>query len=432
MQKSIKINISFWIECLLTIILFILSIQNQTLLLITMCCSLLLIKQGEIGVVKLIFLYMMRYFISPGIDFEGSQLFINIMKYVLIFICGSYFLYQSSRQWATNKVMSLFVFGSCLLMTIYAITSLLTSAFPLVAILKLINYFLPLMIIVLLISQIKDFKKLIFWLAVYIELLIISSSFYINQPIGKLLNGYSFQGILNHPNLFAIIMLMGLTLILVSINYQRQFIICQLIIVAIGTYELVKTNSRTGVLSFVVCVCLYFLLMNMHKRYKWLIFGSVVMTVVIIFMNPFIQERIKAFLVKGQRSDQALYSRYIQIEYLMDALDKYPLFGGGFGIPVNNTSLDLLNFTFEAGNIFFALIIFTGIFGLICYLIYLVFMLFIVQHPFRLTIVLFISTLLVNMGEMIMFSSTNAGIFCYILWSIYLKEGMELQHESKL
>ncbi|MEJ7450723.1 O-antigen ligase domain-containing protein, partial [Staphylococcus warneri] len=93
-----------------------------------------------------------------------------------------------------------------------------------------------------------------------------------------------------------------------------------------------------------------------------------------------IQERIKAFLVKGQRSDQALYSRYIQIEYLMDALDKYPLFGGGFGIPVNNTSLDLLNFTFEAGNIFFALIIFTGIFGLICYLIYLVFMLFIVQH----------------------------------------------------
>ena len=105
-----------------------------------------------------------------------------------------------------------------------------------------------------------------------------------------------------------------------------------------------------------------------------------------------------------------------------------PLLGIGFGVPVNKSSLELDDFVFEAGNIFFGLIIFTGIFGLIIYIIYLFSIIFINGRIKRNFIVLFISTILVNTGEMIMFSSNNAGIFCFILWSIYISS--DLKDES--
>ena len=78
----------------------------------------------------------------------------------------------------------------------------------------------------------------------------------------------------------------------------------------------------------------------------------------------------------------------------------------------------------------FGLIIFTGIIGLTIYFIYLFSLIFMAKKPFRLTIILLLVTILVNMGEMIMFSSTNVGIICYILWGIYFKEGVKTENEE--
>lgn len=76
----------------------------------------------------------------------------------------------------------------------------------------------------------------------------------------------------------------------------------------------------------------------------------------------------------------------------------------------------LKNLNIEAGNIIFEVIIFTGMIGLTCYVIYILKVILLARKPFRVTIVLFIATLLVNCVEIIMFKSLNAGALCYILW----------------
>lgn len=63
--------------------------------------------------------------------------------------------------------------------------------------------------------------------------------------------------------------------------------------------------------------------------------------------------------------------------------------------------------------------------GLTCYVIYILKVILLARKPFRVTIVLFIATLLVNCVEIIMFKSLNAGALCYILWGIYLKDGIQ-------
>ena len=50
-------------------------------------------------------------------------------------------------------------------MLLLGIPSLIVSDYPFIAIFKMLSYFIPLLIIVILISQIKNFKELVMWLA---------------------------------------------------------------------------------------------------------------------------------------------------------------------------------------------------------------------------------------------------------------------------
>ena len=107
-------------------------------------------------------------------------------------------------------------------MLLLGIPSLIVSDYPFIAILKMLSYFIPLLIIVILISQIKNFKELVMWLANQFKFLILFSLLFVRSSIGYLLNGFSFQGILNHPNLFAVVLAMGLVVIILSLYYERK------------------------------------------------------------------------------------------------------------------------------------------------------------------------------------------------------------------
>ena len=64
----------------------------------------------------------------------------------------------------------------------------------------------------------------------------------------------------------------------------------------------------------------------------------------------------------------------------------------------------------------FELIMFTGVIGLACYVIYVLKVMLLATYMFKLTFVLFIATLLTNTIEIVMFNAINIGALCYILW----------------
>lgn len=37
---------------------------------------------------------------------------------------------------------------------------------------------------------------------------------------------------------------------------------------------------------------------------------------------------------------------------------------------------------------------------------------------------------LINIGELVIFSSNNVGIICYVIWGIYIQESMRTQNEN--
>lgn len=424
MNKTTYVSHQSVIEYVLTIAIFFLSLQNKTMLVLSILLSLMLLSQRQLGVIKLLYLYMMRFIISSGIDFQESQTMIIVMKYIVLYGCGLFWVFMTMRHWIKNQTLSIFVFASVVLMSIYGLMGLLTSDFPMIVISKLFSYFVPLMIVVILISQIERFIDVIAWISHQIIFLILWSAFYTNQPIGYLLNGYSFQGVLNHPNLFAVILVMGLVTLLVLMIMERRHLLIYSGLMLIGIYELLISNSRTAVFSLFVCFVLAVIIIKVRPLYKFLLVGSTIALVLVSMMSSSLWQKAMSFIQKGQTSNNILLSRYGQIDNVSLALHKSPFFGDGFGIPFNNTSLALASFTFEAGNIIFGLLIFTGVIGLVLYLIYLGILVFSTPHVFRISVLLFVVTLLVNMGEMIMFSSINIGIFCYILWGLYLKEGM--------
>ena len=135
------------------------------------------------------------------------------------------------------------------------------------------------------------------------------------------------------------------------------------------------------------------------------------------------------FIRKGQSSEHILLSRYGQINNLEFVLNNSPIFGIGFGIPVNMSSIELNDFVFEAGNLFVGLIIFTGVFGLLMYALYVIGIIFIRNKINREFLIIILSTILVNTGEMIMFSSNNVGIYCYVLWAIYIATEKSIKNQ---
>ena len=85
--------------------------------------------------------------------------------YILIYVIGIFFLIRHIKRWVRSYLIFTFALASITLMLIYIIMSLITSNDPLYSITKLINYFIPLIIIVTLVYLIKEVDELIKWLA---------------------------------------------------------------------------------------------------------------------------------------------------------------------------------------------------------------------------------------------------------------------------
>ncbi|MDK9852961.1 O-antigen ligase family protein [Staphylococcus equorum] len=429
-MKMKKQTLNNFLEYILVILFFTLSLYNLPLFILSLFVSLFLLRQKHIGILKILILLVFRFIVSEGIDNISGNAIIVYSKYFALLIIAPLYLFYNYKDLTKNNTFKRFFIATMMLMCAFIIISLIGTEYPLVALMKIFNYFIPLIIIIALISMISEKEKFFYWFSNIFKIIIVFSLLLVNNPIGYLRNGISLQGILNHPNLFGILLVVGISILFIEIALKRRLTIIHSIIILIGIYELILTNSRTSLLSLVICIFLFFIVLKIKIAIKIIFLFFVLGISVILYIIPVINNFIIDYIQKGQSTDQILLSRYGQIDNTMHVLLNSPIFGIGFGIPVNRTSLELNSFVFEAGNLFFGLIIYVGILGVLIYFIYLLYIIFINTKVNRIILPAFVGSLLINMGELVMFSSNNVGIICYIIWGFYLQESLGNKNEN--
>ncbi|MEB7718942.1 O-antigen ligase family protein [Staphylococcus xylosus] len=419
------------IELVLIIIFFTLSLINVPFFLLSLLMSVILIfKQRGLGILKLIIILVFRYVLSEGLDNLSDTALVPVFKYFMLLGIAPLYLIYNYKILMEDKFFIKFLKITSSTMILFIFISFIGTDYYVMSFLKTLNYFVPLLIIVSLITLISEKEKFLFWFSNIFKIMICISLLLIKSPIGYLRNGFSFQGILNHPNLFGIILVLGILTILIEMAVKNKISIMNIIIVLLGVYELILSNSRTSLLSFVVCLIIFFMFSNIKKSIKIISIITTFLIGILVYIIPTTNNFITNYIQKGQNSDEILLSRYGQIDNTLYVLQNSPVFGIGFGIPVNRTSLELNSFTYEAGNLFFGLLSYVGILGLCIYIFYLIYVIFIQKSINNLMLSLFLGSILINMGELVMFSSNNVGIICYVIWGIYIQESMRTQNEN--
>ena len=425
MKQFLNITQRKFIEWLIILSIFMVSIPNKWTLMISIALSLLLLKRGALGVVQLIILYMLRSQIYTPYDTQEMAHYIVSMKYILTYVIGVFFLFKYVKHWIRNEMILRFIKSTMILMLLYIIMSLVVSNDPIESILKLLNFFIPLILIVMYVSLIKKIKNLINWINQFITLMIVFTFLLIViAPKSYLIDGESLRSVFKDEHSFAIILAMGLVLYMVTKIKQQDYDVFNLLLLNIGMIELYLSNSRHIFISVILCLMLLLPLSHMKKRIKHPIIGAMILMTIAIINQPYIYHLFIKLILKGKNSQEVFMPSDMNIKAIDYALTEHPFLGSGFGIPMIKASSEIQYFNVETSNIIFGMIIFTGIIGLTLCTIYMLHMVLLVTFPMSITILLFLITIFVNMDHIILFDSVGLGILCYIFWGIYLKEGM--------
>lgn len=402
--KIKKINV----EILIVVFIFLLSCLNSLGLYISMILSLLYLFQGKLGLIKLMFLYILRTNISPGLFYDISLVnSFQFFKWIIIF-GGSILLVLNSKR--TDKLPLLL---TILTFTAYLfISSIITTSNINLAIFKIINYIFPLIAFFMNIETLK-LQKLTDWIYKLLQLSVMISLPLYFTSVGFLRNGHGFQGMFNNPNMFGIILVLSYAM-LITVNKNFKIVMP---FTALYTILIITTESRTSLISFVCLIILYLLITKMNNNIKVVILASLSVLFLLIIMN-FKAVVYNEVLVKGDNED-VLNSRRGQIESFEYGIKQHPILGNGFGVPLQKSTVIQNDSTIvEAGNLIMAITIYSGVIGL---LILTVLILIWFKEIDKKYIFLFLSTIMINMGEMVLFSSNSLGLWCSLFWIISLK-----------
>lgn len=411
------------IELVGLLCLMIFSFISTVTLVVSLIILLVLLTQKEIGAVKIINIITFRSIINPGVAISISNS--QNLKWIILFGCSFYlmFAYFKLGNNELKKIKSILflviLFGFYNIFVAFKFSSL-----PIVATTKLLSYiviFIGTMIGIGYTYRKFDWIK---WLLQLFSILIIVSFFMIRLPVSYLRNGYSFQGITNHPNMFGMVPPIFLALILsykqLNKNFNKIYIF---FMIPITMYMVILSKSRTSFISCIILLSVYIAFLNIEIVHKILINIMLFISIITIAVtNNRILKGIFDFLYKGQNQGGILDSRQEQINIYLSNIVRSPWFGNGFAVPV----LPFKSFVFsseyvvEPGNLVLAVLSYCGMFGFLIFLTYIINIFFVNKKNFRYVCFLPLSAILISMGEMVFFSSNNNGIWCYMMMSIYI------------
>ena len=279
------------LENILIILFFIISLTNLVGLITFIIFSFFLLIQKEKGIIKLILLLSLRFIISEGIDNNHGYLhLISIYKYSVLFVLIPIIIIFKSKVIKNSLLMKKFLIVTLLCFLVFLITSLIVSNYPLVSIAKLLNYFVPLTEIVLLTWLSKGYFNLLRWLSNYFVIIFLASTFLMLDYRGYLLNGFSFQGILNHPNIYGVLSVVGIVVIITKLITSKINLVGKIFmyfVLVIAILELVLTNSRSSILALIISIILFIIFSKLSILSKLFILAFNFIHIFYFFNTPY-------------------------------------------------------------------------------------------------------------------------------------------------
>lgn len=408
------------LEWLAIITVFLFSLINVVTLLISFIAMLLLLKQKEVGAIKVLNLITLRTIINPaiGVGIENYQ----SLKWLILFGCSIYLLiaFLKLNKKEINKIKPIIII--MIAFTIYnIIVAFIFSSLPTIAIFKLISYvFIFLGVLVGVVATYK-YMNWIKWMYTLLQILMISSLFTLAVPsISYIRNGYSFQGITNQPNMFGIISVLFIAAFLTYVQLNKISKI-NFLVVVISIYSLVLlSQSRTSLISITLILIVFWLFQKISNLKIVLVSSLSLLLLYLYTTENSVKNFFEDYLYKGNENN-ILASRTEQMTTIFGNFLQNPWFGNGFAVPkLPYKSYEFSNeFVIEPGNLIISVLSYSGIFGFFLFLIFLL-KVFVSSNDIKNSLLLLLSTILVSMGEMIFFSSNNMAIWCYMFIAIYI------------
>ena len=404
-------------------LMFVISlINNVTLLCFMLGLIFIYKKEKSVGAIKALCLITIRSFInvSIGITFNSVA---QIVKYLFLgFIC-IYIIVKNIKYIQKSKAeYNIIIFFIIFIISI-SVFSLVTSSYPTISVFKAVFFGISFLSAFVGIRSSYEKVDWLNWLnKVFICIALISIPLYFTKG-GYLRNGHAFQGITNQPNLFAVILTIGLMFFVVYKEHQNErYNFLDIIYLTIIYIELYTTESRTALLSSLLCIIYLLSFRKIFKNYKTILCSFSFISLVVIFIVikfDFIYKFIAAYIMKGNTN--LLYSRENLYSQLIANYHMHPLIGCGFLTPVVSGIKDWtfsIDLPVEPGNIFIALLSYTGVIGLTMFLLFVI-VIFLLGGAKKENWPLLIVPLCLNMGEMAFFSPNNYAIFYYISIALY-------------
>lgn len=405
------------LELIMLVSLFIFSFINSASLLVFLVAISFLFLQKQVGALKIMFVLTLRTVINPGIAVEFGSL--QTLKLGLLILASLYLLLSATKS---NRFKLSRVFFSLGVFVVYNIfIAFYSSSLPIVSIFKLLLFAVVYAGVILGVSDTIERFDIFNWILKWLKLIMIGSLFSYLSPISYLTNGTGFQGLLNQPNMFGIVTVLFIAMLL---GHEKKK--GDIFFFVSALFMLITSESRTSLISIAVVLVLFLLDRSKLKitKSKVMIF-SFSAAILLLFYSS-IADKTTNFLVsyiaKGQTLDNVLYSRQGQVNTLLYNFHQRPLLGNGFSVPVlpfRSYALSL-EYTVEPGNIILAVLSFSGIIGFLIFIWHLYEVITFNKYNLKNKIYLFVSVFMINLGEMVFFSSNSVGIFCYFILAMYM------------
>ncbi len=364
------------------------------------------------GALKALVLIQVRSLL--GVSVSVSINAASILKWIVLFALSLYILFSCYSKTVVNLNKLLLLL---LIFCVYiSFTALFVSSYPIVVIAKVVSYSIPFAAILCGVHYHSDFD----WIGYFNKTLgfvLFGGSVLLGSSKGYLVNGHAFQGALNHPNMYGIM----LAVFLAGYLYCRKNSIKVLdyFVIIFILFLIFQTESRTGFISAVTVLSVHFLFSKINTAFKVIIVIFGLAFLLISFELPFF-DNFTDFIYKGQ--DDIWYSRSELLDRNLDRFYNNFLFGTGFNVPYIE-GFQSFEFSFdkivENGNFITAIL---GDIGIVGAFIFVMIYGNILKSGDKRNLALFIVPFMISMGEMVFFSSNNCALVLYFYFAVYFRD----------
>lgn len=277
----------------------------------------------------------------------------------------------------------------------------------------------------------------------FVLIVLLSLPFLAVRSVGFARNGAGFQGILNHPQAYAVFLSPYIALLLAEVVFLQRYNRFNILMLLVGAGSLVLTQGRTGLAAIVVAAGLLIVFALFFHRSLLKQFGTpfrklggivavLAITVLVIFKYDAIQSSVYKFLLKRDAATDLRGSYDVSRGKKLGEQERniatHPVFGIGFGLPSSPGELDVQRdpvFGLPVGASVEKGLFFVSVFEEIGYVgafFFYLFLIILFRQLIRATDIavpwMVLAAFATNVGEATLFSFGGMGLFIWLLFGM--------------